>query len=274
MRKIALTAGILALPLSAQAQQAAPGTPWSVIVETGECSLEREIAAPIPVRLSVQTVTGSDSYRLAIAGRAIPKAPDGKTAAILFQGVDSRFERKASFSRLSGSLGNALVFRSVQRDVIDGFAAASSISFDYGAPGVGPFAIPRAKAAIKALDDCVRDQLVIWGADPAQFEPGGKTPVALAPREDWLPRETLLKMLKGGNKHHALFRVGVSPEGTVDGCEMVGTSDLDPKPACAWVQGRRLFTPANNPSGKPVRGAATFDVTLIIRATRGGGGAD
>jgi hypothetical protein len=264
----ALAAALFSAPAAAQKPATPPAPQWTVNVAQGQCTLERALIGKIPVALSIQTLTGSDSYRVAIAGKGIPKFQFDTImdTTILFGAADSRFQRDGLLVRVGGEFGNALIFSGLQRDLIDAFAAASTISFDYGIPGLGPYPIPRAGAAIKALDGCIRDQLVEWGADPAQFEPGGKTPVALKPREDWVPSPALLRMLQNRRSNmHALFRVGISPEGAIDGCEMIGSSDLDPKPACEAIQGQRLFTPATDPAGKPVRGAATFEVRLVAR---------
>lgn len=164
-------------------------------------------------------------------------------------------------------------FYGLEPDVIAAFAGSVSIAVQ-GQATLGPIATPNAKGAVRALAGCVRDQLIEWGADPAQFEPGGKMPVALVPRDDWVPSATLLKIpVPSDGQVDAVFKVTVAANGAVDGCTQIGTG-VDAKSAtlaCDSVLTRRLFTPANDAQGKPVRGAAVFEIHLYSERTYNGG---
>lgn len=246
---------------------------WNVEVAPGECTLTRSIATPIPVTLSLRTITGTDSYRLAVVGKTLPRqnARELFPATIVFA-ADRHFERGARGVALANDLGNAIVIQGLDPEVIAAFAGASSIGVESKSGSLGPFALPNAKAAIGALAGCVRDQLVEWGADAAQFEPGGKPLVALVGRDDWVPNAELLKMPMGTDlKLDAVFKVSVAADGSVDGCAPVGAS-VDAKVtkiACGAVLARRLFTPASDAQGKPVRGVAAFEIHLYGTPTRG-----
>ena len=62
MKRIGVVTGLIALTLAApaQAQQAPPASQWAVNVALGECTLERSFTTPMPIVLSIQTLTGSD----------------------------------------------------------------------------------------------------------------------------------------------------------------------------------------------------------------------
>ena len=249
---------------AAQPQVAAPAVTWGVEAGAGECTLTGSIPGPAPATLTLQTVTGTDSYRLVLAGKTVPAPRVQQLFPVtLVFGPDSRFERKARSTRLGGELGNAIIVSGLGPDVVAAFAASSSIAID-GKSVTGPFALSHARAAAKALASCVRDQLVEFGADPAQFEPGGKTPVALIPRDDWLSNADTRRMLPGDGAIDAAFRVSVAPDGSVDDCAAV-TGRVSPNAEkIAWdaVRTRRLFTPASDSAGKPVRGVAMFEIHM------------
>jgi hypothetical protein len=69
------------------------------------------------------------------------------------------------------------------------------------------------------------------------------------------------------NMLSAVLRVSISNEGRVDGCARVeGPTEPDfEKMACRLVLSQRLFRPAHDPNGKPVRGAAAVAFNLRIR---------
>lgn len=269
-----VVAGLLAIAGTAVAagvpRPGALAEAWEVKVAPGECTLNRSIAAPVPVTLSLRTLTGSDSYRLALVGKTLPRqnARELFPVTLVFAGADRRFERKARGATLANGLGEAIILNGLEPEVIAAFGQASSIAIEAKSGTIGPFALPRARAAIAALAMCVRDQLVEWGADPGQFEPGGKMPVALIPRDDWVPSDQLRRLpIPDEMKVDAVFKAGVAADGTIDSCAQIGAG-VDAKAArivCDSVLTRRLFTPASDPQGKPVRGVAIFEIHLEAR---------
>lgn len=263
---IAGLCGIGGMASAGATQSTANTVTWGVEAAPGECTLTGSIPGPTPVTLTLQTVTGTDSYRLALAGKPVPRpfAQDMVPVTIVL-GPDRRFERKARIARLGGDLGNAAVISGLGPDLVTAFSQSTSIALE-GKAAAGPFALTHSRAAVRALNMCVRDQLVELGADPAQFEPNGKTPVALIPRDDWLSAADMRRILSGDGSVDAAFRVSVAVDGSVDDCAVVAgrVSANQQKAACDAVLTRKLFTPATDPGGKPVRGVAMFEIHVRV----------
>jgi hypothetical protein len=262
---IAGTALALATPEHVRQSQSSA---WAVNVAPGECTLERSLAEPMPATLSLQTRVGSDIYRVALVGPGLPGG-GRRSIAILFGQQDKRFERSAELVSLSGGLGHGIVLRYLEPEVIEAFAQSSSITLQVGKKPYGPFALPQAKGAVAAFRKCIGDQLVEWGADPAQFAPGGATPTALASRDDWLTHGQLIGMASNSGPHDldATFVVGIAEDGSIASCGRTEGSrgDQVEKIACGAVLKKKLFAPARDAQGKPVRGAATFEAKVVRR---------
>lgn len=256
----------LSAPLAAQTPM--PAMQWAVKIAPGECMLDATgIATPIPVALSLRTIVGSDAYRFAIVGKDVPKlAPSLSPVTIQFRQADRSFQEQAIGAHL-GTLGEAIVVQGMDPTLLDAMAHSTSVSVTAKSATLGPFVLPRAKGAIDALLGCERDQLVEWGADPAQFQAGGKRPVALRSRDNWLTNAQLLTLPMESDELHATFQVGIAPDGKVDGCKRIDPNAKGgaEKAACDMLKGQTLFIPASDAAGKPVRGAATFEVALIRR---------
>lgn len=260
----ALGAVCLAAASPPPAPNPAPVT-WNVNAGAGECTLTGSIPGASPTTLTLQTLTGSDSYRLVLSGPGLPAPRVQQTFPVTLLIGDQRFEQKARSAKLGGDRGNALILGGLGPDAVAALAQSTSITVESKGTS-GPFALTHTKAATKALAGCVRDQLVEYGADAAQFQPGGKTPVALIPRDDWLSGPEIRRMLPSDGAVDAAFRVSVTPEGTVDDCGLVAgkPSARVLKIICDAVLTRKLFTPASDPTGKAVRGVALFEVHVRV----------
>lgn len=261
MFAVAGLSGLAWLASTGATGPAADTVTWGVQAGPGECTLTGSIPGASPVRLTLQTVTGSDSYRLTLTGKAVPRPAALATVTVVL-GADRR-EGKARIAKLGGDSGNAAVISGLGPDWIAAFAQSNSIALE-GSAAAGPFALTHSKAAVRALGGCVRDQLVALGADPKQFEAGGKTPVALIPRDDWLSATDRRRILPDDGAVDAAFRVSVAVDGNVDDCAVVAgrVTAQQQKAVCDAVLTRKLFTPAADPAGKPVRGVAMFEVHL------------
>lgn len=264
--RAAIAAGLSGAAWLATAHAAGPAAPvtWSVEAGAGECTLTGTTGSATPTTLKLHTVTGTERYRLTVTGRTVSDLPPDESFTVtLVLGADLRFKHRARGAKLSGALGNAVIVSDLGPEDVAVFAQSSSIAIE-GKVTAGPFALTHARAATKALAGCVRDQLVVFGADPAQFQPGGKTPVALIPRDDWLPRAEARRLVASDGAVDAAFRVSVAADGSVDDCAVVAgrvTADTQ-KAVCGAVLTRRLFTPASDAAGRPVRGAAMFELHL------------
>ncbi len=260
---IVATLAVLLLAQTSTTPAPAPSR-WSLRIDPARCQLDRRNVDP-PFLLSIDTTPGSDSYRLVIASNDI-KGPGSLTPATLTFGPSMR-----SINGLAGVAkrpDGTPFFRmeGISPALLDNLSNADTVTIAIRSRAVTVVPLPGADKAIEAFRRCSADQLVEWGADAAQFAPGGLAPVALKDRDDWISVEEL-KAIAGRSRLDidAVFRVAVSVAGVVDQCQTVDESveeDLR-KMVCGTLVKKRLFAPGKNPSGTPVRGIATFRVRLI-----------
>ncbi len=255
-----------------------PGPKWSVKVAPGRCTLSRSTSGDISAGISLDSYAGSDSYRFSMAAPGMPRRAAGSyfPVSIVFRGADRRFDRQAGGIALSKQM-TANSVSGLSDDFLAAFAEASSVLIESKAGSSESFALPSARAAAKALSTCLADQLIEWGADPAQFLSGGKTPVALTDRDHWLSNAQMVSLPITGDRLDARFLTSVSTDGTIETCKRVDTMatnaverDAVERSACAIMLSKRLFTPAHGPDGKPVRSMATFEINMEKRPGRGG----
>lgn len=265
---IALLTGLI---VAGGAQQAiASSLPrWTLNVAPASCTLESIVREPFS-SVTIQTEPGSDSYGLAVANPGVKGFASLLPASLTFGPSPDVVKGYVASAKLSNGTP-VILMRGLPPSVLDQLAKASSVSVTAGSEIKGSAQIANAAAAVAALRKCEAEQLIDWGADAAQFAPGGKRPVALRSRDEWISRRDLLS-IAGQSKRPNIdegFLVSVTQEGVVEHCHALATStegDLE-KQACAAVTGKRLFAPATDGGGRPVRGAATFRVALIRRAT-------
>lgn len=242
-------------------------TRWALNVAPAACTLERTVREPFS-SVAIETVPGSDSYRLAVANADVRGFTSLLPASLRFD--PSQEEVKGYIASAKLSNGTPVIFmRGLPSSALDQLAKAGSISLTAGSEIKGSAQTPNAAAALSALRKCEAEQLIAWGADASQFAPGGKAPVALKNRDEWIANGDLMRIARQSKRPNIDegFRVAVTQEGVVEDCHALATStegDLE-KTACAAVTGRRLFAPATDGVGRPVRGAATFRVILIRR---------
>jgi len=222
----------------------------------------------------VKSVPGSDHFELIVGITNSPALkPFGfSRVTIGFGDSGAGFDWPATAVRVPLEHGTAMAvsFKGLDRNVLETLAHAPSLRLTQNGRTLGPFTYPRADKAVAALDSCISDQLIAWGADPAQFQAGGRRPVALKDRDNWLSNDSLLflsRFMTGSGPTRMLqsaFRVTISDRGDIDGCRLIlpeGGARLE-KEACASVLGQHLFEPPLDPQGKPVRGAASFEIRL------------
>lgn len=260
---IAATGALLLLGQTATAS-AAPSSRWSLKIEPARCRLDRRNVDP-PYLLSIDTTPGSDSYRLVIASRDI-KGPGSLSPASLTFGP---LQKSLAGSAGVGKRPDGTPFfrmEGVSPALLDDLSNADTMTISIRSKVVAVVSVPGAGKAIEAFRRCSADQLMEWGADAAQFAPGGRTPVALKDRDSWISVEAL-KAIAGSSRSDvdADFRVAVSVSGVIDECRAVdGEVEEDlRKMVCAAVMRKRLFAPGTDPNGTAVRGIATFRVRLI-----------
>lgn len=259
-----------AMVFAAQAQAAPPASAgWRLHEDPALCVLERRNAAS-PDALSITTMPGSDAYRLAVVTTAISKQLSFAPASLRFAPSQKALDGRANAARLPD--GARMVWiEDVGPDLLDALSGAESVTLALRSKESVAVPVPGSVKAVEAFRRCSAAQLIEWGADAAQFAPGGTMPVARTDRSGWLSLRELLKA-KGQSRRRDIddaFRVTVSPAGAIDDCRALRdeTEKGLEKIACAAVLGKPLFTAARDPGGRPVRGAATFRVRLISRET-------
>jgi hypothetical protein len=266
IRTIIATALLAVTPLTAEAQTTGK---WELKVEPAECSLVRGVQGAAPALLAVRTVPGTDEFVVLVSGKDVPdRARDARFAAHL------RFDDTKpldGYATPAGKLaaGPVLQIASFKPSMLDAFAAAHTVSAGGDSGSFASFQLPSAAAAIGALRQCIADQLVDWGADPAQFAPGGTPAVALKPRDQWLTTPQMLRLAStgGGAGIDYLYRVTIAADGRIESCRRDDEkADANTeKLGCDPLIGQKLFTPAKNPAGVAVKSAAAFRVMLIKR---------
>lgn len=270
---IAAVLMVVGSPAMAQTAQAPAQRPeWRLGAGGGQCMLTG-LLSPGDEHLYLQTIAGSDYYRLAISEKNARLLTTDSVSpfTLRFHDADAQFNRPATIDNLPNEGSKLIVFNGLDASVVQALTRASSVSVERRGKTFGPFAFRNADRAIEALDGCTARQLVAWGADPEQFKPGGTRPVALQSRDDWIPNDKLVRLIyfaRGSERAvYAVMRVAVSEDGHVDGCaRLEGPEDAAfERQACAALFSRPLFRPARNPAGVSVRGVATFEIVLMSR---------
>ena len=264
-------AGLVALLWQAAAlAEAPPATQpakpnWQVSVEPDQCVLTHMMDGDDLSALAIQAWAGEDVSQVVITALRLPDFPQDRLLSLT---VDVKpdstpFHHPGKVVRLDAGR-QALILSGMRNNFLDALSRASTVAISEGAKTVGPIALTHPASGIGALRKCLNDQLIEWGADPAQFQPGGKTPRALIERDLFVANDALLRMHFSGNGLTARFRIAIGTDGKVGGCERIDAkvSDNVESVACKAVTSKSLFEPARDPNGVPVKGIATFRVML------------
>lgn len=259
--------GAIALVVNAQPIQTADNTHWTLRADAGLCVLEKQ-GTEAKVKLSIATVPGSDSYRVAIASPAIKRMASFAPASLSFTPSQKRLSGRASVLKSSDG-SRVLLMDGVPLDLLDALSGADTLMMAIKSGENVSLQVAGSAKAVKALRQCNADQLIDWGADAGQFAPGGTMPIAIKDRDVWLSKSELLKVASKSTRSEidVVFRVTVSPEGIVDECHAL-TDKAEKgveKTACDAVVRKPLFTGAKDANGRSVRGVATFRIVLISR---------
>lgn len=265
LRLFTIAAGLLAAtPAAAQ--------DWGIEIEPAECTLTRAVTEPAPMLISLWTLPGSGLTTLVIVSRDVP-AGDAKPFPVTLQFAEGSpaIKGTAGVFPVRKEAGRGIAIRELGPEFLDGFAKGSSFTVTVGSKSYGPVAYPKAGGAIRAFRKCAADQLIEWGADPAQFGAGGKMPAPLEPTKTWLSIGQIGDLAGRNDSFRATFRLSVSPEGKVDGCAVVDepADKRAEKIGCAALAGRQLFAPAMDAAAKPVRGVYAWEFGVVRLPNRG-----
>jgi len=257
----------------AQAPAAAPPAErWQVDGGNDLCTLIRTVAAPQPGTLFLQTIPGTDVYNFAVSSKSFSfhSTDVPFPVSIVLHDADARFDKKATSTQLENEGGTLMRIQGLDSGFVDAFAHSSSVSFERSIRPIGFFAYRSAGQATKVFTACVDQYLTDWGADPAQFQPGGKKAAPVKKPETWFsPRQRfdLMRFIdrraKGATE--LTLRLAIAADGSVSACQDIdqkhGHADIE-KAACGMLQSQPLFEPARDPAGKAVAGAASYHLTL------------
>jgi len=273
-RAVAAIFGLLALLGSRAETAAAAEDSWSLNVAPGECQLKRHYSLNPPMRLSIETDVGSDRYSLSIARKNIDAPSDGFESDVALR-IDGRVEARdfVGVFETNAPYDRAANMASLSAKAIDAIGAGHDLAIRGKKLRIGPVTLPQAAEAIAALRRCEAEQLIEWGADASQFQPGGARPDVMD-RDLLIPQQVLRRMRFPQQRGKISYALLLNEQGSVVRCSRhsgPGNPAFD-RELCAQLQGRKIGTPARDPAGKPVRGVVTYIPGLmitVITSTRG-----
>lgn len=263
---------VLLTPSSAMAQASAPADQrpkWAVQIAPGECTLLRTTGGSEPSLLRLKTKVGTERYWLALAGKDV-RAVSGMMPEHVELRVDGKVAAKrfGSQSNQSASGFNRLYHVSgIAREAIDAVARGETLEVRASSGKVATIGLAGGAKAFAAFRTCEVDQLIEWGADPAQFEPGGSAPV-IKDRDQLVPQELFRQIKTSGRSIQPEHHLIVSAEGVVEKCAATyGIPDSNMEQiVCTYLTGRKIGQPARDPSGKAVRGVVTVQPARMLTA--------
>lgn len=245
---------------------------WALDIQPAQCTLTRAVTGPEPMLVSLWTLPGSGKTTMIVASRNVPDAGTRPfpIAMQFAEGTPAIAGTGGAFP-VRKEAGHGIAIKELGPEFLDGFAKSSTITFIVAGKSHGPFAYPKAGGAIRAFRKCAADQLIEWGADPAQFAAGGKTPVPLEPTKTWLTIGQVGDLGGRNASFSATFRLSVSPDGTVDGCAVIDepADKRAERIGCGALMHRKLFTPAQDAAGKAVRGVYAWEFGVVRLPNRG-----
>src|SRR5207237_9666315 len=121
-------------------------------------------------------------------------------------------------ARVDGGLSTAVRMSGVGPELLDRLAIADAVALRRGNHESSPINLANAAKAVAALRRCTAEQLVEWGADPAQFQAGGTLPTALVSREVWLTNSQLIGLAAGRSEVRASLNGRIAVGGAIDWC--------------------------------------------------------
>jgi hypothetical protein len=246
--------------------QTPPAARWSVDIDPGSCSLERLDGASSSSIFHVSTYAGSDTYRVAVTTdlATVRTTNDFTSITLIFGDDHKRFTQNGRVFPLKTS-GKVVLVEGLDPSVAEALAASSGLRVEVRSAEIGPISLPNAANAVRTFQKCIDDQLIEWGADPAQFKPGGTRAIALTERDEWLTNGQLMKLIiPQTNVIDAVFKLSIATDGSISKCNAIDPERYRSieKSACSMMMKQRLFSPARDPAGAPVVGAASHRIQL------------
>lgn len=266
---IGAIAAALLLSATPEASADTPPARWRVQIMPGRCTLEGRPSEGT-TSIVIDTVPGSGYYRLLVRDDALGDTAPLAAAKLTFDPGAKALDGLATIVRLSDG-ASGFMMTGLPGALLDRLANADTLTLAMGPKRKRTIAIPRATKASTALRRCVSDQLIEWGADPAQFAPGGKAPRRLKDNDSFLSDRNIMDLAKHSRRlsiNDDLY-MAIDATGRVEECHAVAaiTEPQLEEAACAIVRGKRLFAPARDAGGAPARGVATFRIGILRRTS-------
>lgn len=256
------------IPATAQQAAAPPATTgWVVAMDLGKCTLGRRTEGAVAQMIRVVTEPGTDRYLLTLWDTAMPLTVMPAPETVMR--VDGKIIGKffGDFAPAGDGFRQRYIVPGLAPDHIAAIALGAKLEVAAGGNRIRDVNLAGAKKAFAVLRDCETGQLIEWGADPAQFAAGGRTPI-VGDRMRLVPQDVLKKVRFPGTPINPLHYAVVSETGVVEKCAAVHgipNSDMEAV-VCAYLTGRKIGEPARDASGKPVRGVIALTPALIRRS--------
>jgi hypothetical protein len=249
---------------------------WALDGTGAFCTLSRTIedapaASPTHTTLLVRTYpgTGQSAFML-IRGTAPVIGHPTPDMTIGFDSAGASYARPVSIIAL-GQAGKAITVDYLPPSFLEEFAEASVVNVAVGKTVIGSYAIPGAAKAVDAFRECETAKLTEWGADPAEFEPGGRRPMPEGESQKWIGFADLRlpRNVAGTFAAFAIARLTIGTDGHVEACAVIDSNqntNLN-SVACKLLTDRARYAPARDKDGKPVRSVALYRAQWSLENT-------
>jgi TonB family protein len=249
----------------APAAKAAPPPVGRWLVDWGQnqCSLIREAGGVPGAGIALQLVPGTDTFDIVVVDESWKAFPIKNGDEVTVH-LDTGTPVSAKARRLRGTERLAIVTTSIDREFIDSYAKAGSITIKAKNKTIAHMPLPGAGRAVEALHACERDILKEWKVDTAAHASlqsrakGKKTLVSYVSDDDYPP-----KAMANNEQGTSVIRLTIEPDGKPSACGIVsssGSRELDLY-SCAIFVRRAQYEPAIGANGSAVRSV------LITRLT-------
>ena len=260
---------LTALSAPARSQNAAGSAPQWVVDESGYyCALATKVAGPPDATLVLRTLPGTWTYDLMPVGDRWPAKVTGARKQIAFAllpgtAADSRPPEQAFLDR-----DRMIALHGLAGKLIDDFPHSTALELRADGKPVVRYALPsNAAEASQALARCIASKLIEAGADPADFEPGGRVPNPIGDQNKWLDVPPVMSMGDGEGVHAAVM-LDLDPGGKPTDCVILELSGrLDRQRVCQNLLQRARYEPARDAKGKALRSIAVYDLDELVRVT-------
>lgn len=228
-----------------------PSGPWTVEVSEGLCLVGRTYGPnqqqPI---LGFRQAPNAEDFEIGLWLNDISKKGSYGTAQLI---LDHGEPIEAGYSAGPVAIkGLYLIWIATKRAQLDALSAAKAMRVTAG-NFQAEFNLRNVKGALKALEDCERNQLISWGMDPAVLASIESPPRGNLARF-FTSADYPIDAIGTNKKGTTSVRFMVAIDGRVSSCKVVASSGsplLDAK-SCQVITRRARLEPARTKLGEPV----------------------